>query len=175
MSLKTGEKFVAENLNNGEELAVGGVSQEQRYAANGAVIEDVRVSPAIAVGLDTLSVPEALRQRILACQTEDNWDDDEAIGVTLQACEAAICFLQAVREHAPTLPIPNVSPSLDGTVGLYWRNGNSHLIVCPAPASDSAFYQYERVGTVSVHGTESIRETFNRVLTFFKPDHAEPS
>ena len=139
------------------------------------IIEEVRVLPAIAAGLGVVSVPETTRQSILACQTEDNWDDEEALGVTLQACEAAFCFLQALLDNDLTIPMPKVSPSLDGTVGLYWRNGSSHLIVCPAADSASAFYQYERAGTASMYGIENIREALTKVLTFFRSGHAEPN
>ena len=58
----------------------------------------------------TSPVPDALRKIVYDCQTEDNWDDEDAIGITPEACEAAIRFLGSVMKYDETIQLPDVSP-----------------------------------------------------------------
>ena len=116
-------------------------------------------------------VPDAVRERILACQTEDDWDDEGATGITFEACEAAIAFLEAVWKCSDTVPVPGISPSVYGAVSLYWRSQEEHLIIRPFAGSVS--FQHEKEGSSSVYAVETLGQAVHRVLTFFSAAHAQ--
>lgn len=128
---------------------------------------------ATAAILNTCHVPEAVRQRIFDCQTEDNWDDEGATGITWKSCNAALEFLQEVLERDNSIPIPSISPSVYGQVTLHWRNGGKHLIARPSADTDLTFYRFSEAEGVSSYGDASRNQVMQRVLNFFSAGHAE--
>jgi hypothetical protein len=116
-------------------------------------------------------IPEKLKKQILACVTEDDWDDEGAIGITPEFCTIAIDFTNAVLNADESIPLPHVSPSVFGTVTLAWRNGSEHLIV--RPAKDSAYYRYESAWSTNSYGMDSLREVMLRVIKFYDGNRAE--
>lgn len=118
-------------------------------------------------------VPDETRELILNCQTEDNWDDDGAIGVTAHACHVAIQFLEAVTQCDKTITMPGVSPSVFGSVTFHWKKGSKHLLVRPSPDADLAYYQYEHGVEETVYGDEPNKQLIQRVLKFLCSKNAE--
>jgi hypothetical protein len=116
-------------------------------------------------------IPEPVKQQILKCGTEDDWDDEGAVGITTDLCNVAIDFINAVLNRDASVPIPKVSPSVFGTVTLAWRKMNSHLIV--RPAINSVYYRYEDRRKNSTYGTEPPQEAILRIIQFFDSYHAE--
>jgi hypothetical protein len=118
-------------------------------------------------------VPDETRKLIHDCQTEDNWDDDGAVGITADACNVALQLLEAVIQHDKTLVMPGVSPSVFGSVTFHWKMGNRHLLVRPSPDTDLAYYQYEHGKDDSIYGDEPKRQVIERVLKFLCSQNAE--
>jgi hypothetical protein len=111
-------------------------------------------------------IPGPLKQQILTCVTEDDWDDEGASGVTRALCNVAIDFVNALLSNDKSVPLPKVSPSVFGTVTLAWGSECSHLII--RPAIDSVYYRYEEAHTNSSYGTETQKQAISRVIHFFR-------
>ena len=118
-------------------------------------------------------VPEGKRKEIFACQTEDDWDDEGAVGITFQACESAAQFLEEVLGRDSSIPMPRISPSVFGSVTLHWRKDGKHLIVRPSSDPNLAYYRQEEPDSISSYGDESREQVIQCVLQFFGADHAE--
>ena len=50
-------------------------------------------------------IPERLRQQVMACVTEDNWDDDGAVGITQSQCNVAIDFINRILNEDKSIPL----------------------------------------------------------------------
>ena len=83
------------------------------------------------------SVPVSVQNRIFACQTEDDWDDEGAIGITRKACLKAIKFLEDTLKCDARVPMPRISASVFGAVTFQWRNEEDHLIIRAFPNSET--------------------------------------
>jgi hypothetical protein len=121
----------------------------------------------------TSRMPDNIRGFIRDCQTEDNWNDDDAIGITVHACDVAIQFLESVMERNASVKTPEISPSVFGSVTFHWQKGDKHLVVRPSPDADMAYYRYARLGHISIYGDEPKEQVIQRVLEFFRSKNAE--
>jgi hypothetical protein len=68
-------------------------------------------------------ITEALREFSRECG-EDNWDGYGAKAVTAGAYEEAIALLNELPRE---LPVPQVVPEPDGSIGLEWDNGPNRI------------------------------------------------
>lgn len=118
-------------------------------------------------------IPDALRNRLLACQTEDNWDDEGATGISVEACQAAIRFLEEVLSCDASIPLPRVSSSIYGEVSLYWFNQGNHLIVRPSIDPDRIYYRNETIDCPSVSGLVTQKQAIERILNLYSADHVQ--
>jgi hypothetical protein len=116
---------------------------------------------------------EPIRRLILECRTEDNWDDEGAVGITQAACEHAIQFLQSVLERDEAIRVPEISPSVFGSVTFHWQRGESHLVVRPWPNTDQVYFRYERPEAASIYGDEPQEQVIHRVVNFFATENAQ--
>jgi hypothetical protein len=136
------------------------------------LIADGAIACEYTVALSPATVPDPVRNSIMACVHRADWDGEGADVITSETCMAAIGFLESVLERDPLIPTPKVSPSVFGSVTLYWRNDNSHLIVRVHASTTSAFYQSEAPGNICSHGDEPTNEVVQKVLRLFGSSHA---
>lgn len=114
-----------------------------------------------------LRVPEATRERILACQREEDWDEEGGMGITESSCKASVRFLEDVLERKEALPMPRISASAFGAVTFQWRNGNEHLIIRVFSDTGLVFHHSEVIGEFRDVGEEPRSEAVERVLRLF--------
>lgn len=112
-------------------------------------------------------VPASARDRIFACQTEDNWDDEGATGITSAACMAALRFLGEVLRRNAQTPMPRISPSVFGAVTFQWQNEDEHLIIRVFPNADVVSYHSEKIGVFRNISKENRSAAIQRVLNLF--------
>jgi hypothetical protein len=136
------------------------------------MVKDGAVAYKYKVDVPVLSIPDPVRNSILECVRKADWDGEGADQITRNTCNTAIDFVGSVLERAPETPTPKVSPSVLGSVTLYWRNGDNHLIVRVHGDSPSVFYQSEAQGNVRYHGDEPTYEVVQKVLRLFGSPNA---
>jgi len=112
-------------------------------------------------------VPAPIQDRIFACQTEDDWDDEGATGITKEACTTALKFLEAVLTRNARIPMPRISSSVFGAVTFQWRNEDDHLIIRAFPNSELVSYHSEETGGLREIGKEARNEATQRVVNLF--------
>ena len=157
--LSASQALHSENMAN-----IHGPGKQQRSFAK----QNTIFMPSLPIGLKRLLIPTSVRSSIYACQTENDWDDEGAIGVTREACAMAYQFLEDVLERDARLPIPRVSPSVFGAVTFQWRNDEEHLVLRVLPGSEAVSYHIEKIGVFRKIGEESRSAAVQRVLNLFK-------
>jgi hypothetical protein len=135
-------------------------------------INDGAVAYNYSVAMSPAALPDPVRDKIMACVRKADWDGEGADEITVQTCRAAVAFLECVLERNPQIPTPQVSPSVLGSVTLYWHCDNSHLIVRIHAGTSSVFYQSELPGNVRAHGDEPFHEVVQKVVRLFGLPHA---
>jgi hypothetical protein len=76
----------------------------------------------------------------------DNWDDDGAKAVPRDTWERAAGFVRKVardvyRRTRREVPAPKISPCVDGSVDIFWQNGQFKLLInIPDKAMPLEFY-----------------------------------
>ena len=97
----------------------------------------------------------------------EDWDDEGAQAISLEACRMAIHFVRDLRRRLPDAPLPKPAPSVLGAVSLYWRRGDRHLIV-RVWGNDrrSVFYQLEGPGNQRTRSTEDYTTVLKQALQF---------
>jgi hypothetical protein len=93
---------------------------------------------------DASSVCEEIRNRIDSLQRGADWDGEGALAISAEACNAAIEFLEMVKQQVPGLPDPgSISPTELGAIAFCWRNGRRVLLVEAAPNTmDRLYHQW---------------------------------
>lgn len=102
----------------------------------------------------------ALREAYQECSVP-NWDGYGAAPLHAAAYEEAIAFLNALPAQ---IPVPDIAPEPDGSIGFEWNNGPNRLLA--VSVSGKGFIVYAGIlgkGNKS-HGTENFDGTIPGVV-----------
>lgn len=102
----------------------------------------------------------ALREAYEDCSAP-NWDGYGAEPLHAAAYEEAIAFLNALPTR---IPVPEIAPEPDGSIGFEWRNGPHRIFAISVSGKGSIVYAGILGKGSKAHGTELFDGTLPEVV-----------
>jgi hypothetical protein len=124
--------------------------QDKPHSPNTSAVAFVR--PSI---VDEALEDEIARSREML-QLPQDWDDQGAVRIDESTWSRAISFLRSSaqtlrRIHGVAMPVPQISPSPDGSIDILWRNPTFELLI-NITATEGGFYGESKSG-LRIKGT----------------------
>ena len=98
---------------------------------------------------------QALNEAYDEC-SESNWDGYDAFPITAGAYEEALSLLRALPSD---LPMPEIVPEPDGSIGLEWQQGPDRIFAVSVSGKGVIVYAGLFGKGVKAHGTEVFNDS----------------